>query len=57
MDKTRDWLVRHPGLVALLFGVLVGGAGLNAFRAGMTYADLRATVGEQARAASEAMGG
>ena len=57
MDRTRDFLVRHPGLVGLAFAALVGACGLNAFRAGMTYADLRAAVGEQARVASEAMGG
>jgi hypothetical protein len=57
VDKTRDFLVRHPGLAALAFAALVGACGFNAFRAGMTYADLRASVGEQARAASEALGG
>ena len=57
MDKTRDWLVRHPGLVGLAFAVLVGACGFNTFRAGVTYADLRASVGDHARAASEAMGG
>ena len=57
MEKTRDWLVRHPALVGAFFGALVGAAGFNVFRAGMTYADLRAHVGEQARQASEALGG
>ena len=57
MDQTRDFLVRHPGLVGLAFAALVGACGLNAFRAGMTYAALRAAVGEQAREASEALGG
>ncbi len=57
MEETGKFLARHPGLVGLAFAALVGACGLNAFRAGMTYAALRAAVGEQARAASEALGG
>lgn len=57
MEKTAEFLVRHPGLVGLAFAVLVGACGYNTFRAGVTYADLRAAVADHARAASEALGG
>ena len=57
MDKTREFVVRHPVLIGLLFATLVGAGAYNSFRAGMTYAELRAAVGEQARAASESLGG
>lgn len=57
MEEIRDFLVRHPGLTGLAFAVLVGACGFNAFRGGMAYADLRAAVADQARVASEALGG
>lgn len=59
MDKLKlaEFLAKHPGLVALAFAALIGAAGLNTFRAGMTYAQLRNAVAEKARVASEALGG
>lgn len=59
MDKSKlaGFLAKHPALVSAGFAVLVGLCGLNAFRAGMTYAQLRNVVAEHAREASEALGG
>lgn len=57
MEKTVDFLVRHPVLVAGFFAVVTGMAAYNTFQAGMTYARLRASAGEAARVASEALGG
>lgn len=57
MEQARDFVVRHPRLTGLAFAALVGWAGYNAFQAGTAYADLRSAVGEQARVASEALGG
>lgn len=57
MEKTRDWLAQHPGVVCLGFAFLVGMSGYQAFRGGMTYGQLRAEVADHARAASEALGG
>lgn len=57
MEKTGDFLVRHPALVAGVFAALAGVAAYNTFKAGMVYAQLRATAGEAARVASEALGG
>jgi hypothetical protein len=50
-------LARHPHAVAVFFGALTGFAGFNAFRAGMTYAQLRALAAESDREANEALGG
>lgn len=57
MDKTREFLARHPVLVGVVFATLTGMCAYNAFRAGVTYAEIRRLAGEQARAASEALGG
>lgn len=57
MHTHVEWLVKHPTLVALAFAGLIGAAGFNTFRAGMTYAGLRSAVAERAREASEALGG
>ena len=56
-SKAAEFLASHPRLVALAFAVLVGAAGLNTFQAGVTYGQLRNAVAEQARVASEALGG
>ncbi len=57
MGEIAEFAARHPVLIALAFAALGGFGAYNTFRAGATYADLRASVGEQARAASEALGG
>ena len=57
MEEAAEFLARHPVLVGLTFAALSGLGAYNVFRAGVTYASLRAAVGEQARVASEAMGG
>lgn len=59
MDKSKlaEFLAKHPTLVALAFATLIGMAGLNTFRAGVTYAHLRHAVADRAREASEALGG
>jgi hypothetical protein len=51
------FLAKHPALVGVAFGALVGICGFNAFRAGVTYAGLRSAVADRAREASEALGG
>jgi hypothetical protein len=51
------FLAKHPALVGVAFGTLVGICGFNAFRAGVTYAQLRSAVADRAREASEALGG
>jgi hypothetical protein len=56
-SKLAEFLAQHPTLVALAFAGLIGMAGLNTFRAGMTYAELRRAVAEAAFEASEALGG
>jgi len=57
VESLGEFLAKHPTLVAVAFGALVGACGFNAFRAGVTYAGLRSAVGERAREASEALGG
>jgi hypothetical protein len=57
MERLGIILARHPHAVAAFFGALTGICGYNAFRAGMTYAQLRAAVAESDRVASEALGG
>jgi len=52
-----EFLVKHPALVCAVFTGLAAFAGFNAFRAGMSYADMRHALAENARAASEALGG
>ncbi len=57
MEDVAKFLARHPVLVGLVFAALSGMGAYNVFRAGVTYADLRASVGDRAREASEALGG
>jgi hypothetical protein len=57
VDKTGDWLVRHPGVVAGVFAGLGAMVLYDTFRAGMAYAQLWASASEAARVASEALGG
>jgi hypothetical protein len=57
VENLGEFLAKHPTLVAVAFGVLVGACGFNTFRAGVTYAQLRGVVAERAREASEALGG
>jgi len=57
VEDVAKFLARHPVLVGLAFATLSGMGAYNVFRAGVTYASLRAAVGEQARQASEALGG
>ena len=57
METVGLFLARHPVLVAASFGLMAGVAAFNTFRAGQTYADLCRAVAEDARAASEALGG
>ena len=59
MEKSRaeESLMQHPGLIAGVFAVLAAMAALNAFRTGMACGQFRHAVAEQARAASEALGG
>jgi hypothetical protein len=57
VENAAKYLARHPVLVGLAFAALSGMGAYNVFRAGVTYADLRAAVGDQARVASEALGG
>ena len=57
MEEAAKFLARHPVLVGVVFAALSGMGAYNVFRAGVTYASLRATVSEQARVASEALGG
>lgn len=54
MEKTRVFLIQHPGVTALVFAALVGACGYNAFYAGISYERLRSAY---AWAASEALGG
>lgn len=57
MQDFAEWSARHPG-VMVAFVVGMGAAvTLNIFRIGVAYANVRATVGELDRAASEALGG
>jgi hypothetical protein len=57
MERLGILLARHPHAVAAFFGALTGICGYNAFRAGMTYAQLRAAAGDLDREANEALGG
>lgn len=57
MDQFRLFLARHPMAVGLAFAFLVGASTYNAFQGGMLIAQLRADLGDHARAASEALGG
>lgn len=52
-----EYLSKHPALVCAVFTALAAFAGFNAFRAGVSYADMRHAVAENARIASEALGG
>lgn len=56
MDKAQ-WLARHPGVVGLAFAFLAAVSTYNAFRGGIRFAELRAEIGDHARAANEALGG
>ena len=57
MEKVRLFLARHPVAVGAAFAFLVGASAYNAFQGGMAIGQLRAEVGDHARAASEALGG
>jgi len=57
MDKLAEFVARHPAAVGMVFAVLAGTAGWNAYRAGMKAQEIRYMVSESARAASEALGG
>ena len=57
MEKTILFLAKHPVLVSATAGILVGLCGFNAFRMGHAYCALRYAVADQAKAASEALGG
>ena len=57
MDKTRDCLALHPGVVGLIFAGLAAMSAWHAFHGGMDLAELRAEIGDRAREASEALGG
>ena len=57
MDKTWDYLVRHPVLVAGMFAAFAFAGAYNTFKGGMTYQRLRTASGDAAREASEALGG
>ena len=57
MEKTRDYLVRHPVLVAGIFATFAALGAYDTFKAGMAYANMRTAAGNAAREASEALGG
>lgn len=59
MDKSNfaAWLARHPAAVGLAFAFIAACSTYNAFRGGIAFAQLRAEIGDHARAASEALGG
>lgn len=57
MERSSEFLARHPGLVALLFALLGGISTYQAFGAGVTYAQLRSAFADEVRVASEALGG
>ena len=57
MEKFAEWLARHPAAVGLALAFLAGYSTYNTFRGGMRFAELRAEIGDHARAASEALGG
>jgi hypothetical protein len=57
MDKFAEWLVRHPGTVAVFVAVAGGWSAYNAYKIGMAHAGLRAHFADHARTASEALGG
>jgi hypothetical protein len=59
VKSKAEFLAQHPVLVTTVFATLVGLCGWNAFRAGMTYAKLCASVAvaDSMRQASEALGG
>lgn len=57
LDKIVQWQIDHPAATGLLVAVIIGSAGLHAYRIGFTLAEIRGMHGEAARAASEALGG
>lgn len=57
MEKLRLFLARHPLAVGVAFAFLAGASAYNAFQGGMAVGQLRAQIGDHARAASEALGG
>jgi hypothetical protein len=57
MDDFAEWLVRHPGAVTAIVVAIGAFTVLNAYRIGVAYTNLRNVVGDNARNASEALGG
>jgi hypothetical protein len=57
VEKTREFLARHPVAVGLAFAGLAAMSTYNAFWGGVRFAELRAEISDHARAASEALGG
>jgi hypothetical protein len=57
VEKFGVWLARHPAAVGVAFAFLTGVSAYQAFQAGISFAELRATISDHARAASDALGG
>lgn len=53
----REFLVRHPWVVPAVIATAAGVTAYRTFQVGAAFADLRRAVAEDARAASEALGG
>lgn len=52
-----EFVVRHHLLIGAALATLVGACAFNTYRAGVAVGAMRYAAGEQARAASEALGG
>lgn len=56
-ERLATLMIDHPAATAVAVAVLMGWAGLNAYRIGLLMGEIRMLHGDAARAASEALGG
>lgn len=57
MDKLREFVAFHPGVIVAFLAAMGAYGAVNAYRIGVAHAQLRAEFGEQARAANARLGG
>lgn len=57
MERFAGFVARHPNLIGVAFAVLVGAGAYNAYQGGRMAQRIAGMVGDDARAASEALGG
>jgi hypothetical protein len=57
VDKLGKWMAGHPDVLPALAAVITGLTVWQAYKYGTAVGGYRTLLGEQARAASEALGG